>query len=442
VGRLQHPGHRRSEAGTAALSAISNIPGIGLGTSAFSGRIYVSVGVPKVPFTPTGGNDYAAPVFGNNTGQPGEYTLFDWIEFSYDADGNFNGNTTQVNQYGFDLALSGVDSVTGAIAAPQTLSASRNTILAHFAGLAPPYGGTSTALGGVVAAAPAAAAAAYPSQLGSTLSLRAIAPQTIAAVGAYPAWAPVATPAPGATCPPSTASLANTFDCPLALAYAAWQTTPLVTHDTATGYYFGVVFPATGGPAAPAGYPAGALAFYTAATTAGPSGYTGGPITMSQLTNWVQSGALTYAFSMVPPAGSTYGPANQISSTDIWASFGSFTSVPAHVPAAPYKNAGKIIAAAFQRGIAVTGTTVATYLGDSASDCGSPAQYYPAGGTWNPWAQYFHSISTPAQSGTTNIGLAYGFSYDDVCGQNPSIPLPTVTTNFHPGTVTITLGNF
>src|SRR6185312_13714473 len=64
----------------------SNIPGLGTGTSAFSGRIYVSVGIPKLPFTVTSGG-FTAPIF---TAPPGYLTLFDWIEFSYDSLGNFN----------------------------------------------------------------------------------------------------------------------------------------------------------------------------------------------------------------------------------------------------------------------------------------------------------------------------------------------------------------
>ena len=73
-----------------------------------------------------------------------------------------------------------------------------------------------------------------------------------------------------------------------------------------------------------------------------------------------------------------------------------------------------MIAAAFNRGVLVSpSNAVLTTLNDAT--CASLAStFYPAGGTWNPWAKAFHGYSTN--------GLAYGFPYDDVCDQNPSIP--------------------
>jgi hypothetical protein len=110
----------------------ANIPGLGTGTSAFSGRIYVSVGLPKLPFTSVSGG-YTAPVFSN---PPGYLTVFDWIEFSYDSNGNFNGNTTQVDQFGFPLMLTGSPggSLQGA------LSTSRPSIMSGFASGTAPFG--------------------------------------------------------------------------------------------------------------------------------------------------------------------------------------------------------------------------------------------------------------------------------------------------------------
>jgi len=72
------------------------------------------------------------------------------------------------------------------------------------------------------------------------------------------------------------------------------------------------------------------------------------------------------------------------------------------------KNVGKMIAAAYNRGV------MSNSLDDSTcqDDAGS---FYPSGGTWNVWSQMFH--------GFNSNGLAYGFPYDDVCNQNPSISL-------------------
>src|SRR6185312_3584334 len=154
---------------TMNLSAISAIPGLGTGTSAFSGRIYISVGTPKMPITALAGGAFINPSFGNNTGQPGEWTLYDWIEFSYDSLGNFNGNTTQVNAFGIPLQLAG-----SGVAPQQVLTQSRSQILSYFAGQPAPFGGTGSSLGSIVVSPPGGSAAAYPS---TATYLRAIAPQ-------------------------------------------------------------------------------------------------------------------------------------------------------------------------------------------------------------------------------------------------------------------------
>ena len=48
----------------------SNIPTLGTWAAAFSGRIHLSVGVPKLPFT-VQKNGYTAPVFGGVSGMSG-----------------------------------------------------------------------------------------------------------------------------------------------------------------------------------------------------------------------------------------------------------------------------------------------------------------------------------------------------------------------------------
>ena len=387
------------------LSAISNLPGLGTGLSAFSGRIYVSVGTPKLPITPTSTSGYTAPVFGNGTGQPGEWTLFDWIEFSYDSNGVFNGNTTQVNQFGFPMQLSGNANSGAVIPAPQVLTASRNTILNYFANQPAPVGGSGTLLGNVVVAVPTGAPSAYPAGLAY---LRAIAPQTIVAVGNY------------------SGQLTTTFASAISKAYATWQTTPLVTFEQSTQrYYTGVVFP-TNNPSipTPSGYTAGSLAFFGPNTG---SGYT----TMPALAAAISGGQTQFAFSLTG-TGVNPGPQNVVSSIDVWTNQNSLAT-----GSADEKNVGKMIAAAFNRGAAVSpGNVVMTSLDDAACQTATAAYeatLYPPNGTYNWWAQYFHQNTAPISPNVT--GLAYAFSYDDVCDQNPSV-------SFTPGTVTVTLGNF
>ena len=70
----------------------TNIPGFGTGTSAFSGRIWISIGTPLIPFTAFAGPNQdqltGSPVTGYATPNPapnavGSLCMFDWLEFSY-----------------------------------------------------------------------------------------------------------------------------------------------------------------------------------------------------------------------------------------------------------------------------------------------------------------------------------------------------------------------
>jgi hypothetical protein len=60
--------------------------------------------------------------------------------------------------------------------------------------------------------------------------------------------------------------------------------------------------------------------------------------------------------------------------------------------------------AAFNRGVAT-----------SPSQWANVAAYYPTGGRWNNWAQFFHTNSINQ--------LAYGFPYDDVNSQSSVVIL-------------------
>jgi len=337
------------------------IPNLGTGTAAFSGRVYFSVGVPRLPFT-VQGNGYAAPVFGTQySGVSGSLSLFDWIEFSYDSEGNFNGNTTQVQQFGFPIHLTGTPVGGKHYPTQGRLNTDRDKILNAIAGATSPFGGAS-----VMVARPPKTDKAYPPKVDY---LRAVSPVTVSGGGT---------------------TLNSYYNNVLATAYAAWQATPLVTYDGATGYYTGAVFPLTNYPSVqpPAGYPPGSLAFYT-----------GNYANMADLVQAIQSGS---------PAFYLTGSANQITSNDIWQCVGSLAS-----GGAGQLNVGKMIAAAFNRGMIVNGSTVTTSLDDTT--CSQQVgNFYSPGTTFNRWAQAFHLWSENK--------LAYGFPYDDVCDQSTDIP--------------------
>lgn len=314
----------------------STLPGLGTGTAAFSGRIYISVGVPKLPFTVLSSTQYTAPV---PLGYPGQLTLFDWIEFSYDSNGNFNGNTTQVDQFGFPLLLDGTPSGT----LQGQLKSSRPAILSAVAALGADFNQS------IAVTAPSA----YPAGI---TTLRALSPKTITSQNGY------------------SGNLNNYFDATIQSWYSTWQSTPLVTNDLSTGAYTGLV-------------QSGVLNFYSGSTPSGPVAFSVG-------------------------TGATPG----IPSYDVWQCANSLANGNAAA-----KNVQKMIAAALNRG------AMSNSL-DDATCQNAAGTFYPSGHVFNPWAQLFHQVSSN--------GLAYGFPYDDVCNQNPSIGL-TATQS-----VTVTLGKF
>lgn len=365
-----------------------NIPGLGTGTSAFSGRVYCSIGIPKLPFT-VQSLGYTQPVFGNGTGVPGSLTLYDWIEFSYDSEGNFNGNTSQVNQFGFPLMLTGYPLNGQAQPIQGVFDIPRADILNTIASGSGPFWGSE-----VVVAVPAGCEAAYPANTGY---LRAISPLSISAL------------------PPSntlSAELNAFFDTLITTAYQGWQSTPIVVTDVSTGSYTGVVFPVQGANiTAPNGYPTGSLAFYQ-----------GSFQTMSDLAQALNS--------TDPPALGFYltgSSSTLITSNDIWQCSNSLAS-----GGTAQTNVGKNLGAAFNRGIVVSPDgSVVTSLNDGTCSQ-AVSTFYPEGGTFNAWAMAFHVWN--------KNGLAYGFSYDDVCDQNPTIPPPGQSLVAQ--AVRITLGGF
>lgn len=330
----------------------TTVPGLSTGTNAFSGRIYVSVGVPRLPFTPqTAG--YAAPV---PYPGPGSQCLFDWVEFSYDSEGNFNGNTTQVDQFGFGLSLDGAPGGT----LQGVLGIARDTLLANVQNLPGPFVDAPS----LIVANPLAAAA-YPDNV---TTLRAQSPKTLTALPTY------------------SGALTDYFDPILSTWYLNWQTTPLVVHDLATGYYTGVVDAGTG-----------VLNFYQGQ--------------YPTLAAW-QTAAPPLAFALTGAAPSTV----QVGSLDVWQCDNALAT-----GSAAQLNVGKNIAAAFTRG-------VPGYLFDDGIGRSAASSYYPSGGTWNAWAAQMHTANSN--------GLAYGFPYDDVCEQSPTVQLNVATQ------VNVVLGKF
>lgn len=362
----------------------ANIPGLGTGTSAFSGRVYFSIGIPILPFTVQSNGTYTQPVW---TGFPGSLTLFDWIEFSYDSEGNFNGNTSQVNQFGFPLMLTGYPMGGQAQPIQGVFDIPRADILNEIAAGPAPFWGS-----GVAIPIPSGCEAAYPANTGY---LRALSPDTISASSSTLA-----------------AELNTYFDSVITTAYQAWQSTPIVVTDVATGSYTGVVFPVQGANiTTPTDYPTGSLAFYQ-----------GSFATMTDLAQALNSSD--------PPAFGFYligASSNLITSNDIWLCANSLAT-----GGAAQLNVGKNLAAAFNRGIVVAADgTVITSLNDGTC-AQSAATFYPDGGTSNAWAMAFHTWN--------KNGLAYGFPYDDVCNQNPTIPPPGESLVAQ--AVRITLGGF
>ncbi|NNM64291.1 MAG: Tat pathway signal protein [Burkholderiales bacterium] len=182
----------------------STLPGLGTGTAAFSGRIYMSVGIPKLPFSVLSGTQYTAPV---PLGYPGQLTLFDWIEFSYDSNGQFNGNTTQVDQFGFPLLLNGTPGGT----LQGQFNRSRPAILSAVAALGAEFDQSIAVT----------AASAYPAGI---TSLRALSPKSITGQSLY------------------SGGLSTYFDSAVHSWYAQWTASnPVTVTDLASGTFSGTV---------------------------------------------------------------------------------------------------------------------------------------------------------------------------------------------------------
>jgi len=316
------------------LSGINatNMPDLGVGTNAFSGRIYISLGVLRLPFTvqaadATSPNPYANP--SQDLNAVGSYCLYDWFEFSITGPGPstpagiLDGNSTQVDQFGLPLTI---DSTPGG-STQGTLNLSRNNLLTQVNALPAPLNGMLTIP--VPSVSAAALAAAYPA---GTQYLRALSPDHISSLSG------------------GSNAFQTYFDGIISTQYAAWAATPLVVTDTATNTYSGMVV-------------GGNLIFISGNYTTQSDWNTAYQATTSA--SQINFGVLTTAI--------------------VWQCNGSFAS-----GSTAQKNIGKQILAAFNRGV-FNANPAPTSLDDGS--CPSPSQYYQSQ-PCNEWANQFHIWNT------------------------------------------------
>lgn len=346
----------------------TNINGFGTGAAAFSGRIWISVGTPLIPFTAFAGANSdqltGSPVTGYATPNPapnavGSLCMFDWLEFSYDSTGALNINTTQVDQYGFPISMTAAG--TGVTGGEQGLfNKSRSTILSTLGGLSNTLFNSSIAV-----PTTGVAANAYPPSANTSGLLRALAPANT-----------------------SGASSSTYLATPISNALNNWKTNWLsVTcpSNVLQQTYYGLT--ASDGVT---------LNFYTSQSTAGGPVFTFNDITTYNVLNC--SG--TMAGTGVSQVGNLL---------------------------ADLQNTGKAILAGFNRGV-ISSSTTTLNINTSAYTPPLSQNYTSLSTPYNNWAFQFHQFSSN--------GLAYGFSYDDVGSQQPTITTTSTSA------LTIQLGKF
>ncbi len=328
----------------------ANLPGLGIGTNAYSGRVYISLGPAKLPFTvqaanADGPNPFSGP--SQDANAVGALCLYDWFEFSITGSGVLNGNPTQVDQYALPLI---VTATPGAGSEQGKLNLSRTALMNNISGFPAPLNEPLTL--------PVTAPSAYPT---GTNYLRALSPDHISGLGG------------------GSSQFQTYFDAVIAEWFTNWSTQPIVVTDTATGAYSGMNV-------------GGSLIFI--------------PGSYATQTEWNAANGTTPVSSQI-----NFGA---ITTANIWQCKGSLAS-----GGTAQQNIGKQILAAFNRG-------VMSYALDDSS-CPAATAFYPSGVPSNLWAQSFHIWNTNQ--------LAYGFAYDDVCSQNP-----TLQTSGALQTLNITLG--
>ncbi len=342
----------------------TNIPSLGVGTNAFSGRIYISAGNPLLPFTVLAGsntspNPYTGPAEG--AGTPGSLVIYDWFEFSLDVNGNLNGNSTQVNAFGLPLSIA----ITPSSSSPQgALSITRQALMQAINQFPAPLDA-----GVLLQAVPAADAALYPAA-----HLRAISPDTLSGNGG------------------GSSQFQTYFDSVIQTAYSAWASTPIVVTGFAT-------------QSVSSGMVVNNELIFISGT------YTDSATWNAQYAQTTASEQMNFGL---------------ITTAIIWQCDGSLVA-----GSAVQQSIGKQLAAAFNRGVAVNSQNqVITSLNDGACPTIDPttqAPFYPANVASNYWSYQFHLWN--------KNHLAYGFPYDDICQQSPTLQSTAALQS-----LTITLG--
>ncbi len=309
----------------------ANIPGYGSGAAAFSGRIWISVGKPLLPFTPRVGADFegAGTVDGYTTPVVaadgiGSLCFYDWMEFSFDVNGLLYINTTQVDQYGFPVSAAATgDNVHGS---PQgVFNKKRSEILAALASLDAPFN-TSIAFPTTDVDADA-----YPPTANTQGKLRALAPSKTPGIGA-----------------------STYLDAEISAALAYWENNWLAVTCPSNAlqktYY---------GQADPHSTPK-TLTFYKDKVKTGGAQFTFDDLTTANVLDC--DGTMTGVG--VPQTGDLLGD---------------------------LKNTGKAILAGFNRGVIKNTTELNIESGPSYTP--PLSTNYPPGTACNAWAQHFHQYS-------------------------------------------------
>lgn len=329
----------------ADLAKLKSIPGLGTGGSAFSARVWISVGKPRLPFTPQADASgrvagYAAANFFD--GSAGSLCFFDFMEFSYDSTGALNINPSLVDQFGFPMTVWTRDSSNNPTGKQGQFTVARDAMLTAIGGLDVDF---NTPV--LLSQSADIAQDAYPLASMPGRVLRQISPSKASknANSSYLASA-----------------VANAFSgwtrgTPLAVSNAGNVTGTPTLQTT----YYGAV---TGG---------GTLAFYPERTLSGTPLFTFDDLSTSNIYSC---------------AGSANG-----------------SKIPPNTPGdlrANILNTGKALLAAFNRGVANGNTHV---LDITPGHLTPPASsYYQVAGTqYNQWAQYLHSVSA------NGLAYAFGY---------------------------------
>lgn len=341
----------------------TSISGFGTGSAAFSGRIWISVGTPKIPFTARVGTDSSPSNTGAVTGYAtpnpapgavGSLCMFDWLEFSYDSTGALNINTTQVDQYGFPISMTATGA--GVVGGEQgVFNKSRSSILSTLAGQS-----NSLFNGSVAIPSTGVAADSYPPSANTSGILRALAPANT-----------------------SNAISSTYLDMPIQNALGYWSNNVLAVTCPSNALqptYYGL---ANGS----------VLNFYTSASIMNSS---------------------TFAFSF-----------NDISTYNVLNCSGTMAGTGVSQTGlllSDLQNTGKAILAGFNRGVITSTTKLLDITQTPASAYAPPISnnYQSTTIPSNTWAQKFHQFSSN--------GYAYGFSYDDVGAEQPTITATTTAS--------------